>query len=134
MNRDDIIAGFVEIEPLDRANFLKVKETLTRIGLPGKDRTLQQVCYVLHKKGRYYIVSHLELFKLDGRDIDITEQDRVYRNAVVDLLEQWSGLGVRVVRNKEAPVDTEARVKVIHFNEKPKWTLVSPYQIGKRLP
>jgi hypothetical protein len=133
MNLDDIIAGFVEIEPLDRANFLKVKETLTRIGLPGKDRTLQQVCYVLHKKGRYYIVSHLELYKLDGRDIDLTEQDRAYRNAVVDLLEQWSGLGVRVVRNKEAPVETEAKVKVIHFSEKSKWTLVSPYQIGKKL-
>lgn len=133
MTRDEMVAGFVEIEPLDRANFLKVKETLTRIGLPGKDKTLQQLCYVLHKRGRYFIVTHLELYRLDGRDVEVTEQDRAYRNAVVDLLEQWTGLGVRVVRNREDPPEAGTGIKVIHFSEKPKWTLVSPYQIGKRL-
>jgi hypothetical protein len=132
MTRDEMVEGFVEIEPLDRANFLKVRETLTRIGIPGKDRTLQQICYVLHKKGRYFIVSHLELYRLDGRDVEMTPEDRAYRNQVVDLLEQWSGLGVKVVSRREAPADTEAKIKVIHFNEKEKWKLVPTYRIGKK--
>lgn len=132
MNRDDMVRSFVEIEPLDRADFLKVRETLTRIGLPGKDKTLQQVCYVLHKKGRYYIVSHLELYRLDGRSVDFSDEDRKYRDAVIRLLVQWEGLNVRLTGELPEGEEPASRVKVIHFSEKPKWKLVSPYSIGTK--
>lgn len=132
MNRDDMVRSFVEIEPLDRADFLKVRETLTRIGLPGKDKTLQQVCYVLHKKGRYYIVSHLELYRLDGRSVDFSDEDRKYRDAVIRLLVQWEGLNVRLTGELPEGEEPASRVKVIHFSEKSKWKLVSPYSIGTK--
>lgn len=127
-----MVQGFVEIEPLDRADFLKVKETLTRIGLPGKDRSLHQICYILHKRGRYYICSHLELYKLDGQDIDFTEEDRAYRNAIVDLLVQWEGLGVKVVGEREKSPEPATRIKVIHFSEKSRWKLIPTYKIGAK--
>jgi hypothetical protein len=132
MNRDQMIQSFVEIAALDRADFLKVKETLTRIGLPGKDRTLHQICYVLHKRGRYFICSHLELYRLDGQDIAFTEQDRAYRDAIVDLLVQWEGLGVKVISQRSVSQEPEARIKVIHFSEKSKWKLVPTYKIGMK--
>jgi translational regulator len=132
MTRDDMVAGFIEIEPLDRADFLKVKETLTRIGLPGKDKTLHQICYVLHKRGRYFIVSHLELYRLDGRDVDFTPEDRAYRDAVINLLVQWEGLGVKLISTHDSGPEPETRVKVIHFSEKPKWKLIPTYHIGQK--
>lgn len=132
MNRDEMVRGFVEIEPLDRANFLKVRETLTRIGLPGKNKSLQQICYVLHKRGRYYIVSHLELYRLDGRDVDFTAEDRAYRDAVVRLLIQWEGLNVKLTHELPDSAEPPSKLKVIHFSEKQKWSLNSPYSIGQK--
>lgn len=134
MTRDEMVQGFVEIEPLDRADFLKVKETLTRIGLPGKDRTLHQICYVLHKRGRYFICSHLELYRLDGQEIDFTIQDRAYRDAIVDLLVQWEGLGVRVMDERGESPEPQSKIKVIHFSEKSKWKLIPTYKIGMKKP
>ena len=130
MPDDDMVSTFVEIEPLNRADFLKVKETLTRIGLPGKDKTLHQICYVLHKRGRYFIVSHIELYRLDGRDLAFTEEDRAYRNAIVDLLEQWGGLGVKVRGKRQLSDEPRERIKVLHFDEKSQWDLVPTYHIG----
>lgn len=130
MTRDEMVEGFVEIEALDRANFLKVRETLTRIGLPGKDKTLQQICYVLHKRGRYFIVTGTELHMLDGREIAFTEETRAYRDAVVDLLEQWVGLGVRTVKPRSPSSEPPTRIKVIQHSEKGDWKLVSNYEIG----
>ncbi len=125
-----MVAGFVEIEPLDRAEFLKVRETLTRIGLPGNNSDLYQICYVLHKRGRYYLVSYVELHRLDGKQIEFTETDRNNRDAVIALLVQWEGLGVRL-KSKIEP-NPETRVKVIHFSDKADWRLVPTYHIGKR--
>lgn len=130
MTRDEMVEGFIEIEPLNRADFLKVKETLTRIGLPGKDRTLHQICYVLHKRGRYFICSHLELYRLDGRDLVFTDEDRAYRDAIIDLLVQWEGLGVKVKKTRVPAEEPKERIKVLHFDEKAKWRLVPTYLIG----
>lgn len=130
--REELVETFVEIEPLDRAGFLKVKETLTRIGLPGKDKTLHQICYVLHKRGRYFIVSHTELYRLDGMQITFTEDDKAYRDSVVDLLVQWEGLGVKTLRERSKGSETPSRVKVLHFSEKNQWDLIPTYHIGKK--
>jgi len=130
MTRDEMIREFVEIEPLDRANFLKVKETLTRIGLPDKDRTLHQICYVLHKRGRYFICSHLELYRLDGQEINFTSEDRAYRDTIVNLLIQWEGLSVRLIRPSGNNPEQQSKIKVIHFSEKSKWKLIPTYKIG----
>ena len=134
MTRDEMVEGFVEIETLDRANFLKVRETLTRIGLPGKDKTLHQICYVLHKRGRYFIVTGTELHMLDGKDTVLTEETRSYREAVVDLLEQWAGLGVKPVRPRPPSSEPPTRIKVIQHAEKADWNLVSNYEIGMKKP
>lgn len=132
MHRDDIVEGFVEIEPLDRANFLKVRETLTRIGLPGKGKTLHQICYVLHKRGRYFIVSGTELHRLDGKEATLTDDEKAYRDSVIDLLEQWVGLGVKPVRDRPPSPEPPTRIKVIHHSEKQDWNLVANYTIGTK--
>ncbi len=134
MTKDQMVDSFVEIEPLNRADFLKVKETLTRIGLPGKDKSLHQICYILHKRGRYFICSHIELYRLDGRDLDFSDEDRAYRNAIVDLLEQWAGLGVKVRGIRETSLEPKDRIKVLHFDEKSRWNLVQTYKIGTKKP
>jgi hypothetical protein len=126
-----MVDSFVEIEPLNRADFLKVKETLTRIGLV-QDRTLNQVCYVLHKKGRYFILSHIELYRLDGKNLAFTAEDQAYRDAIVDLLVQWEGLGVKVKRWSRTDLEPREKIKVIHFSEKKDWILVPTYRIGER--
>ena len=132
MNRDEIVESFVEIEPLDRANFLKVKETLTRIGIPSRDQTLLQICYVLHKRGRYFIVSGTELHRLDGRDIEFTEGEKSYRDSIVDLLEQWTGLGVKTLRERPPTREPPTKLKVIHHSEKDEWRLTPNYRIGQK--
>ena len=137
MTKDEMVEGFVEIEPLDRANFLKVRETLTRIGIPSSSSetpTLLQVCYVLHKRGRYFIVTGTELHRLDGKEIALTEGDSAYRDAVVDLLEQWTGLGVRVVSHRSPSSEPPSKLKVIHHSEKDGWNLIPNYHIGTKKP
>ena len=113
-------------------DFLKVRETLTRIGVASrKDKTLFQSCHILHKQGKYYIVHFKELFALDGKNANITQNDVQRRNRIAQLLSDW-GL-VRLVDNSQvtelAPLN---QIKVISFKEKGEWTLESKYNIGKK--
>lgn len=118
-------------------DFLKIRETLTRIGImskrPGEDgkHTLTQSAHILHKKGKYYIVHFKELFMLDGRKSDLSVGDVERRNLIISLLEQW-GL-MKVVKpemiTKKAPMSS---IRVISYNEKPNYRLVAKYKIGKK--
>jgi len=117
-------------------DFLKVKETLTRIGISSKkDKILYQSCHILHKQGQYAIVHFKELFKLDGKPTDISEKDISRRNSISRLLEEW-GL-VKVLENdfenwepdKFSPIQ---EIKIISFKEKNDWELVAKYNIGKK--
>ena len=128
---EKIIADLVEITLTDDQNFLKIKETLTRIGIPSKvDKTLYQSCHILQKRGKYYIVHFKELFKLDGKPSSFTADDRTNRDAIATMLERWNLLDI--VSNH---VDFNAKadaLKIVSFSDKKNWKLVPKYTIGKK--
>jgi len=129
--KQELLNSFIEIEALNKDQFLKVRETLTRIGLPSKrdgQQTLWQTCHVFHKQGRYYIVHFKQLFLLDGRtDVtDFSEEDEDRLEYIANLLEQW-GLVIPVV---EIRTDLETNVMIIPFREKQNWTLKVKYSLG----
>ena len=113
-------------------DFLKVRETLTRIGVASrKEKKLYQPCHILHKKGKYYIVHFKELFALDGKKANLTINDVQRRNRIVQLLSDW---GLVVVTNPEVIKDISPlnQIKVIAFKEKNEWVLETKYNIGKK--
>ena len=128
------IIDLVEVTLGEKDDFLKVRETLTRIGVASKkDRILYQSCHILHKQGKYYIVHFKELFALDGKPTDISENDLSRRNAIAKLLEDW-GL-VKIVNKKQieepAPIFL-SQIKILSHKEKDEWDLVPKYNIGKK--
>jgi len=120
----------IEVRLKEDDDFLKVKETLTRIGIASRrEKKLYQSCHILHKQGRYYIVHFKELFALDGKETNLSENDIARRNTVANLLKEW-GL-VDVLGNSEnvAPL---SQIKVLSYREKDEWTLETKYNIGKK--
>ena len=127
------LTKFVEVSLREQDDFLKVRETLTRIGVSSrKEKVLYQSCHILHKQGRYYIVHFKELFALDGKPSNLTENDVQRRNAIAKLLEEW---GLVKVLNPELLKDNIAplhQIKIISFKEKDEWQLITKYNIGKK--
>ena len=122
----------VEVNLKEPDDFLKVRETLTRIGVASrKEKKLYQSCHILHKKGKYYIVHFKELFALDGKKANLTLNDVQRRNRIVQLLSDW---GLVVVTNPEIITDIAPlnQIKVIAFKEKNEWMLETKYNIGKK--
>lgn len=124
----------VEVTLSDPDDFLKVRETLTRIGVASKkEKKLYQSCHILHKQGKYYIVSFKELFALDGKQTNLTVNDIQRRNRIAQLIADW-GL-VNIVNPSQvyniAPLN---QIKVISYKEKNDWVLESKYNIGKKKP
>ena len=113
-------------------DFLKVRETLSRIGVASKkDRTLYQSCHILHKQGRYFITHFKELFALDGKEADLTENDLKRRNAIAKLLSDW-GLVKLLDESIEEDTAPMSQIKILSFKEKDEWTLVTKYNIGRK--
>ena len=111
-------------------DFLKIRETLSRIGVASrKERKLYQSCHILHKQGRYYIVHFKELFALDGKETNLSENDIARRNTIANLLRDW---GLVVVIGKSEPVAPLSQIKIISFKEKDEWILETKYNIGKK--
>ena len=126
------IDEMVECTLTEPDDFLKIRETLTRIGVASrKDKTLYQSCHILHKQGRYFIVHFKELFALDGKKANLTVNDVQRRNRIVQLLSDW---GLIVVTNPEIITDIAPlnQIKVISFKEKDEWMLETKYNIGKK--
>ena len=112
-------------------DFLKVRETLSRIGVASrKEKTLFQSCHILHKQGKYYIVHFKELFALDGKDTNLSENDIARRNTISNLLADW-GL-VDVISKSEVEAAPLSQIKVISFKDKENWKLETKYNIGKK--
>jgi hypothetical protein len=114
-------------------DFLKVRETLTRIGVASrKDKTLYQSCHILHKQGKYYIVHFKELFALDGKKSTLTLNDIQRRNTIALLLQDWNLIDVakKEATENKAPL---SQIKVLPFKEKKEWTLSAKYNIGKKV-
>lgn len=126
------IDSMVEVTLKQPDDFLKVKETLTRIGVASKkSNTLFQSCHILHKQGKYYIVHFKELFALDGKPSDFTEEDQSRRNTIANLLEEWELVDI-VNPEKVANAGSLSTIKVIPFSQKGEWELVAKYNIGKK--
>ncbi len=125
--------SMLEVTLAEPDNFLKVRETLTRIGIASKkDNTLYQSCHILHKQGRYFIVHFKELFALDGKDSNITSGDIERRNAIAGLLQDWDLL--KIVQSSKAEQKASlSQIKVVSFKEKNDWNLVAKYNIGKKV-
>ena len=126
------LSKFLEIELKEQDDFLKVRETLTRIGVSSrKEKVLYQSCHILHKQGRYYLVHFKELFLLDNKPSNLSENDIQRRNAIADLLEEWGLLKIlnpAIMEDNIAPIH---QIKIISFIEKEEWELITKYNIGK---
>ena len=124
--------NMVEVQLKEPDDFLKVRETLTRIGVASrKEKKLYQSCHILHKKGQYYIVHFKELFALDGKKANLSENDVQRRNRIIKLLSDW---GLVNVVDESAILDAAplSQIKVIAYKEKSEWNLESKYNIGKK--
>ncbi len=125
-------SDMVEVSLSEPDDFLKVRETLTRIGVASrKERKLYQSCHILHKQGRYYIVHFKELFALDGKKTNLTVNDVQRRNRIAQLLSDWGLVSVVDAKSIEdiAPLN---QIKVLSFKDKDEWTLESKYNIGRK--
>ena len=120
----------LEVELKEPDDFLKIRETLSRIGVASrKDKILYQSCHILHKQGKYFIVHFKELFALDGKDTNLSENDIARRNTIGKLLGDW---GLVDVKGTLEPIAPLSQIKIIAFKEKNEWTLETKYNIGKK--
>lgn len=134
MDDNEQVKDLVEITFPEKDDFLKIRETLSRIGVASrKEKELFQSCHILHKKGKYYIVHFKELFKLDGKQTNFDESDMGRRNTIVDLLRQWNLVKVlnpQQILDPRAPL---SQIKVIPYKEKNEWKLTQKYSIGNNI-
>lgn len=127
------INELVEVTLPNPDNFLKVRETLSRIGVASKkDKTLYQSCHILHKQGKYYIVHFKQLFLLDGKQSDFIDDDRARLNTIANLLHEWELVDLVDEKKSSDPVAPLSQIKIISHKEKNEWNLVAKYNIGKK--
>jgi len=124
---------FVEIELIKSDDFLKIKETLTRIGVSSnKENKLYQSCHILQKRGKFYIVHFKEMFLLDGKPTNFEESDKGRRNTIINLLSDWGLLRVKDPTKILEPRVPMSMIKIIPHKEKANWTLLAKYTMGKK--
>lgn len=130
---ETVVDSLIEVRLKEQDDFLKVRETLTRIGISSpKDKRLYQSCHILHKRGKYYIVHFKELFALDGKSTNFSEEDEGRRNTIIKLLADW---GLLEVVNEDLisyPATPINQIKIIPHKEKSEWELIAKYNIGGR--
>lgn len=128
-----IVDSLVEVRLKNQEDFLKIKETLSRIGVSSrKDKTLYQSCHILHKQNKYYIVHFKELFLLDGKQSNFDDSDKGRRNTIAKLLEEWGLLEIISKDLIEEPTAPLNQIKIIAFKDKGEWNLVAKYTIGRK--
>ena len=127
------IEELLEVRLKNEDDFLKVKETLTRIGVASrKEKTLYQSCHILHKRGKYYIVHFKELFALDGKSTDFEDNDLARRNTIANLLAEWDLVEIVDKDKSDYPIAPLSQIKIIAYKEKNEWQLTAKYNIGKK--
>lgn len=128
-----MIENMIEVKLNNEDDFLKIRETLTRIGVASKkNQTIYQSCHILHKQGRYYIVHFKELFALDGKPSNFAEEDMGRRNTIANLLAEWSLVTLNDPDRSSSPVAPLSQIKVLPYKEKADWELVAKYNLGKK--
>jgi hypothetical protein len=129
-----VVDQLIEVHLANEDDFLKVKETLTRIGVASKkDMKLYQSCHILHKQGRYYIVHFKELFALDGKPTNISDEDIGRRNTIIKLLSEWGLVGLVDASRSVDPLAPLSQIKVLPHKDKDQWELVAKYNIGRKI-
>jgi hypothetical protein len=127
-----ILDKFIEVKLHEPDDFLKVRETLSRMGVASKkDKTLYQSCHILHKQGRFYIVHFKQLFQLDGKKTNFSEDDLARLNTIANLLHEWNLITLVDEQKSAEPVSPLSQVKIISFKDKNDWKLETKYSIGK---
>ena len=132
MSGDDCTQNLLEIRLKESDDFLKIRETLTRIGISSrKDKTLYQSCHILHKRGLYYIVHFKELFTLDGLESNFSHNDLGRRNRIATLLQEWDLCEIVNPEKCEEPIALMGQIKILPHKEKKSWKLQPKYHIGR---
>jgi hypothetical protein len=127
------VENMIEVRLPSAEDFLKIRETLTRIGVASRrDKVLFQSCHILHKQGRYYIVHFKELFALDGKPTNFSEEDTARRNTIVNLLAEWELIQLVNEDRTKYPIAPLNQIKIIAHKEKNEWKLEAKYNIGKK--
>lgn len=129
---NELLDSLVEVKIAEEEDFLKIKETLTRIGVASrKEKKLYQSCHIFHKQGKYYIVHFKEMFMVDGKPASFTDEDKGRRNKIVNLLQEWGLLKVVEPDRIVEPMASMSQIKIINHKEKNDWTLEAKYNMGR---
>jgi len=130
---NELLDSLVEVRIAEEEDFLKIKETLTRIGVASrKERKLYQSCHIFHKQGKYYIVHFKEMFTIDGKPSNFSEEDKGRRNKIIQLLQEWNLLKVVEPEKIIEPIASMSQIKIINHKEKDDWTLEAKYNMGRK--
>ena len=131
----NVLDSLIEVKIGEEEDFLKIKETLTRIGVASrKEKKLYQSCHILHKQGKYYIVHFKEMFLLDGKPSNFTDEDKGRRNKIIELLQDWGLLKVLDLEKIKEPSASMNQIKIINHKEKSEWLLEAKYNMGRKKP
>lgn len=129
---NELLDSLIEVKIAEEEDFLKIKETLTRIGVASrKEKKLYQSCHIFHKQGRYYIVHFKEMFMVDGNPSNFSEEDKGRRNKIISLLQDWGLLKVIDPERIVEPIVSMSQIKIINHKEKSEWTLEAKYNMGR---
>jgi hypothetical protein len=129
----ELMDTLIEVKIGEEEDFLKIKETLTRIGIASKkEKKLYQSCHIFHKQGRYYIVHFKEMFAVDGKPSNFSEEDKGRRNRIVELLQDWGLLKVVEIDKIKHPLASMNQIKIIPHKEKNEWLLEPKYNMGRK--
>jgi len=131
---NELLENLVEVRIAEEEDFLKIKETLTRIGVASrKEKKLYQSCHIFHKQGKYYIVHFKEMFALDGKPSNFSDEDKGRRNRIVTLLQEWGLLKiVDAAVSEQQPIASMSQIKIINHKEKNDWVLEAKYNMGRK--
>ena len=130
---NDLLDKLIEVRIGEEEDFLKIKETLTRIGVASrKEKTLYQSCHIFHKQGRYYIVHFKEMFAIDGKPSNFSEEDKGRRNRIANLLQDWELIRIIDPDKVKEPQASMSQIKIINHKEKHEWCLEAKYNMGRK--
>jgi len=129
----NVLDSLIEVRIGEEEDFLKIKETLTRIGVASrKEKKLYQSCHIFHKQGKYYIVHFKEMFMIDGKPSNFSDEDKGRRNKIIELLQDWELLKVLDSEKIKEPLASMSQIKIINHKEKSEWILEAKYNMGRK--
>jgi hypothetical protein len=130
---NEFLDSLIEVKIAEEEDFLKIKETLTRIGVASRrEKKIYQSCHIFHKQGKYYIVHFKEMFIIDGKPSNFSEEDKGRRNKIIHLLQEWGLLKVVEPDRINEPLASMSQIKIINHKEKNEWTLETNYNMGRK--